>query len=101
MSSSYKPKGIYSALWIPTDASGVIDRGALAALIDFERARGIHGILALGSTGEFPQFSVEERKAALGAVAERSGGLAVIANVTDIRPRAAVELGRFAKGVGA
>lgn len=101
MSSKYRPKGIYSALWIPTDDSSRIDRQALAGLIDFERGHGIHGILALGSTGEFPQFSIEERKIALRSVIELSGGLPVIANITDIRPRAAVELGRFAKETGA
>lgn len=101
MSSRYQPKGIYSAQWIPTDAAGRIDRPALAALIEFERARGIHGFLALGSTGEFPQFSVEERKLVLETVAELSGGLPMLANITDIRPRAAVELGRYAKQVGA
>lgn len=101
MSSSFRPKGIYSALWIPTDEAGRIDRAALAALIEFERGHGIHGILALGSTGEFPQFSIEERKVALRSVLELSRGLPVMANITDIRPRAAVELGRFAKEVGA
>ncbi len=101
MSSPYRPKGIYSAQWIPTDAAGRIDRQALAALMEFERGHGIHGFLALGSTGEFPQFSVEERKTALATVMELSGGLPVMANITDIRPRAAIELGRYAKEIGA
>jgi 4-hydroxy-tetrahydrodipicolinate synthase len=100
MSPSYQPKGVYSAQWIPTDASGRIDRSALARLIAFERGHGIHGILALGSTGEFPQFSLDERKVALELVAELAAGLPVIANVTDIRPRAAVELGKRAKALG-
>ncbi|MBE7539881.1 MAG: dihydrodipicolinate synthase family protein [Opitutaceae bacterium] len=101
MSSTYRPKGIYSAQWIPTDAAGRLDRRALAALIEFTRGHGIHGILALGSTGEFPQFGVEERKVVLRAVVELAGGLPVIANISDVRPRAAVELGRYAKEVGA
>ncbi|HRE82652.1 MAG TPA: dihydrodipicolinate synthase family protein [Opitutaceae bacterium] len=100
MSSPYKPKGIYSAQWIPTDAAGRIDRQALASLIEFERGHGIHGFLALGSTGEFPQFSVEERKQVLKAVVEMSGGLPVLANITDIRPKAAIELGLYAKELG-
>ncbi|MBL9207319.1 MAG: dihydrodipicolinate synthase family protein [Opitutaceae bacterium] len=100
MPSSYQPKGVYSAQWIPTDASGRIDRAALARLIAFERGHGVYGLLALGSTGEFPQFSVEERKGALELIAELAAGLPVIANVTDIRPRAAVELGRCAKALG-
>jgi 4-hydroxy-tetrahydrodipicolinate synthase len=78
----------------------VLTRSALARLIAFERGHGIHGILALGSTGEFPQFSLDERKVALELVAELAAGLPVIANVTDIRPRAAVELGKRAKALG-
>lgn len=101
MSLPYRPKGIYSALWIPTDARVQLDRAALATLIGFQRSHGLHGILALGSTGEFPQFSVEERKEALRTVIELADGLPVIANITDIRPRAAVELGRYARSLGA
>jgi 4-hydroxy-tetrahydrodipicolinate synthase len=100
MASSYRPHGIYSAQWIPTDIQGRLDRGALAALIGFQRQHGIHGLLALGSTGEFPQFSIEERKAVLAAVVDLAGTLPVMANITDLRPRAAVELGRFAKTLG-
>ncbi len=100
MASSYRPHGIYSAQWIPTDIQGRLDRGALAALIGFQRQHGIHGLLALGSTGEFPQFSVEERKGVLAAVVDLAGSLPVMANITDLRPRAAVDLGRFAKTLG-
>jgi 4-hydroxy-tetrahydrodipicolinate synthase len=57
-------------------------------------------VLALGSTGEFPHFTVDERKGVLATVAELAAPLALIANVTDIRPRAAIELGRTAKSLG-
>lgn len=100
MSLPYRPHGIYSAQWIPTDAQGRLDRSALAALIEFERAHGVHGLLALGSTGEFPQFGLDERKEALATVVALSGDLPVMANISDIRPRAAVELGRFARSLG-
>lgn len=100
MSSPFRPSGVYSAQWIPTDAHGQVDRASLAAHIAFEKSHGISGILALGSTGEFPHFTVEERKQVLATVAELAAPLAVMANVTDIRPRAAIELGRFAKSLG-
>jgi 4-hydroxy-tetrahydrodipicolinate synthase len=94
------PQGIFSAQWIPTDASGQVDRASLAAHIAFEKRAGINGVLALGSTGEFPQFSLEERKKVLATVVELAAPLTVFANITDIRPKAAVELGRFAKSLG-
>ena len=57
-------------------------------------------MLGLGSTGEFPHFSPEERKHALATIAELAAPLPVIANITDLRPRVAVDLGRFAKTLG-
>jgi 4-hydroxy-tetrahydrodipicolinate synthase len=95
-----RPGGIYSAQWIPTDATGRIDRSSLAAHIEFERRAGIDGVLALGSTGEFPHFSADERKAALEIVAELAAPLPVLANVSHVGPRTAIELGRHARSLG-
>ena len=95
-----RPGGIYSAQWIPTDATGRIDRASLAAHIEFERRAGIDGVLALGSTGEFPHLSADERKAALEIVAELAAPLPVLANVSHVSPRTAIELGRHARSLG-
>jgi len=100
MSSPLAPRGIYSAQWIPTDASGRVDRPSLAAHLDFERRAGVSGLLALGSTGEFPFFTVNERRAVLATLVELAAPLKVIANISEIRPRAAIELGKHAKELG-
>jgi 4-hydroxy-tetrahydrodipicolinate synthase len=100
MHSAPLPKGIFSAQWIPTDPNGRVDRVSLASHLEFEKRAGIHGVLALGSTGEFPFFTVDERKQLLATLAEFAAPLTIYANVTDIRPKAAIELGRFAKGLG-
>lgn len=94
------PSGIFSAQWIPTDATGRVDRPSLAAHIDFERRAGISGILALGSTGEFPFFTANERRAVLATVVELAAPLPVLANVSDLRPRVAIELGLHARTLG-
>ena len=94
------PKGIFSAQWIPTDPEGRINRASLASHLAFEKRAGINGVLALGSTGEFPHFSVEERKQTLELMAELTAPLTVFANITDIRPQAAIELGRCARALG-
>jgi 4-hydroxy-tetrahydrodipicolinate synthase len=94
------PHGIFSAQWIPVDAHGRIDRASLAAHLDFERRAGVAGVLALGSTGEFPFFNPEERKQVLSTIAELAGGMTLFANITDIRPRVSIELGRHAKALG-
>jgi 4-hydroxy-tetrahydrodipicolinate synthase len=100
MTDSAAPSGIFSAQWIPTDASGRVDRASLAAHLEFERRAGISGVLALGSTGEFPYFTADERRAVLATVAELAAPLPVFANISDIRPRAAIELGLHAKTLG-
>lgn len=100
MHSALLPKGIFSAQWIPTDANGRVDRASLASHLAFEKRAGISGILALGSTGEFPFFTVDERKQLLATLAELAAPLTIFANVTDIRPKAAIELGRCAKDLG-
>ena len=82
------------------DARGRVDRASLASHLAFEKRAGINGVLALGSTGEFPHFTVDERKQTARDVAELAAPLPVIANITDIRPRAAIELGRYAKSLG-
>jgi dihydrodipicolinate synthase/N-acetylneuraminate lyase len=93
-------EGIHAALWIPTDARGRLMKRALAVHLRFLRERGVHGVLALGSTGEFPRFSLEARKSVLAAIADLAAPLAVIANISDIRPQAVVELGRYARKLG-
>lgn len=99
-SSPYPRQGILAALWLPTDKAGNLLRADLEHNLGFLKRRGIHGVLALGSTGEFPQFDLEQRKRALATVAELAAPLPVLANVSDIRPQAVAELGRFARELG-
>lgn len=93
-------RGILAALWLPTDASGQLLRNELARHLAFLKNSGIHGVLALGSTGEFPQFTLGQRKEALAMVAELAAPLPVIANISDIRPQVVAELGQFARQLG-
>ncbi len=99
-SSSFPQQGIIAALWIPTDREGRPDRAALVAHVTWLRQRGIHGVLALGSTGEFPRIDLDQREAAVALVAELAAPLPVIANVSDIRPKAVAQLGRRARALG-
>jgi 4-hydroxy-tetrahydrodipicolinate synthase len=99
-SASVPREGILAALWLPTDAEGNLLVRELASNLAFLKNHGVHGVLALGSTGEFPQFDLKQRKRALETVAELAAPLPVIANVSDIRPHAVAELGRFARKIG-
>ena len=73
-------QGVFAALWIPTDARGRLMKRALAAHLAFLRRSGVHGVLALGSTGEFPRMHLAQRQEVLATVAELAGPLQVIAN---------------------
>jgi 4-hydroxy-tetrahydrodipicolinate synthase len=93
-------QGVFAALWLPTDADGNLLREELARNLAFLKQHQVSGVLALGSTGEFPQFDLAQRKRALATVAELAAPLPVIANVSDIRPKAVAELGRYARELG-
>lgn len=94
-------RGVYSAQWIPVAADGKVDRTALRLHLRWERSQGVAGVLALGSTGEFPFFTLDERKEIVAMLAELGEGLQLIVNVSDIRPAAAVELARSSREAGA
>jgi 4-hydroxy-tetrahydrodipicolinate synthase len=99
-STNVPKKGIFAALWLPVDDSNNILKADLARNLAFIKSQGIHGVLALGSTGEFPQFDLKRRQRALELVAELAAPLPVIANISDLRPSVVSEMGRFAKQLG-
>ncbi len=100
MNPAFPSEGILVALWLPVDSGGALDRAALRRHFTWLRECGIHGVMALGSSGRFPLMDVKWRRGALEFIAELAEGLPVIANVSDIRPAVVAELGRAAKGLG-
>ncbi len=97
MKTSFPQEGVFAALAIPTDAKRRVLKRALARHLAWLREKGVHGVLALGSTGDFVRFSVEERKAILETIAELAAPMTVLANISDVDTRVSVELGRFAR----
>lgn len=93
--------GVLAALWVPTDAAGKLKRDALARHLGWLKTTGIHGVLALGSTGEFARMSLREREEVLAAIIELAAPLPVIANLSSIRLDEVVSLGRTAIRLGA
>jgi len=100
MKTPFPREGVLAALSLPFDRDGRLKEAALAAHLGWLRERGIHGVLALGSTGEFPFLSLEQRKEVLATVASMAGPLPVVANISDIRPDVVAGLGRFACELG-
>jgi 4-hydroxy-tetrahydrodipicolinate synthase len=70
--------------------------------LDWLIAAGVHGLFILGTTGEFTQFTVTERKEyAQKAVEHVKGRVPVIIGTGSVNTRETIDLTRHAKGVGA
>jgi len=67
MQSKARLAGIYAAAITPIYKDGSLDLESLPVYLDFLANRGCHGALILGTTGEGPSFSPEEKEAILKA----------------------------------
>lgn len=94
-------KGIIPAVWTPTGADGLLLKDALRRNLDLILASPIDSLLALGSTGEFIQLSIDQRKEVLETIIAHAGSTPVLVNISDTNPRNIRELGRHAKHSGA
>jgi 4-hydroxy-tetrahydrodipicolinate synthase len=61
MGSMNSLAGVYAAALTPLKADYSPDLQAIPGLLDFLARRGCHGALILGTTGEGPSFSPDER----------------------------------------
>lgn len=67
-------RGVYTVMITPLDANGAVDLKGLAAFTDWQVKEGIHGLIPLGSTGEFLSLSEEERDGVAKTVIETAAG---------------------------
>jgi len=66
-------KGILPALVTPFDAANKVDHNTLVAIVQSQLQAGVHGFVALGSTGEYYALTNEERRQVLATVKETTG----------------------------
>lgn len=95
-------RGSYTVCVTPFDDQGTVDLTALSAYVDWQIDEGVHGLIPLGSTGEFLSLTREERAAVAETVIRQAGGrvpvlIGTAAEWTD----EAVALSREAEGLGA
>jgi len=70
-----KFRGTYTVLITPFTADGrKVDEAALKRLVDFQIAEGIHGLIPLGSTGEFLSVTPDERRQIVEVVVSQAAG---------------------------
>src|ERR671917_18274 len=94
--------GSIPAMVTPFDERGEIDLRATEAVMERFVAAGVDGISILGSTGEFPHLTFDERKwFAKETVGIAAGRVPLIVGVGSSGTREAVELARHAESVDA
>ena len=77
--------GLWPALLTPLNEDRTVDHHALATLVEDLVPRGIDGLVPLGSTGEFTEFTALERRAVLDTVvAAAAGRVPVLAGVSGL-----------------
>lgn len=95
-------RGTYTIMVTPFDAEGAVDVPALERYVDWQIASGIHGLIPLGSTGEFLSMTDDEIELVAKTVIDRSAGrVPVIIGTTAEDTRVAVRKSRMAESLGA
>lgn len=84
------------------DEDGALDEAATANHARFVVDRGVHGVFPLGTTGEFPLLTAEERRRTVEVVVDEVGDeVPVLAGVGAEGTREAIEHARAAEDTGA
>lgn len=96
-------RGTYTVLVTPFTSDGAaVDHAALRRLVDFQIAEGIHGLIPLGSTGEFLSVTPDERRAIVDTVVKTAAGrVPVLIGTGGEWTRDAVAMSREAEALGA
>jgi 4-hydroxy-tetrahydrodipicolinate synthase len=94
-------RGTYTVMITPFDETGAVDLPALRRFVDWQIAEGIHGLVALGSTGEFLSLSDAEHEAvAATVITQAAGRVPVLIGTGAEDTREAVRLSRRAERLG-
>lgn len=95
-------QGIIPPIITPLKDRDTLDVAGLEALIEHMLAGGIHGIFALGTTGEAPSLSYRLRREMVERTCRLAGGrVPVLVGITDTSFVESVELARFSAEQGA
>ena len=102
MSGIERLHGVLPALVSPLHEDGTADREGVGRLVEHMLAGGVHGLLALGSTGETASLDEPARRALLGAVvAAAAGRVPVLCGVAQSHLHAAMAEVEAAARLGA
>jgi len=95
-------KGVYPAMVTPLNKDLEIDENGLRYEVDFLIDGHVHGLVALGSSGEFPYLTVDEKKRVIDIVVEQTNGrVPVIVGTSSMGTDEVIQLSRYARDRGA
>jgi len=92
--------GAIAPIPTPVDRDGIFDRGALAAHLEWLAGENLDGVLVLGTNGEFPSFTCDERLRIADVAAARRGPLQLLLGVGACAIAEVVEMTRRAADLG-
>lgn len=94
--------GTFTVMVTPFSDDGSVNVAALRAFVDWQIAEGIHGLIPLGSTGEFLSLSDAEKELVTATVIEQSARrVPVVVGTGAEDTREVVRLSRRAEAMGA
>ncbi|MBI2505062.1 MAG: dihydrodipicolinate synthase family protein [Candidatus Latescibacteria bacterium] len=95
-------RGIFPIVITPFTETGELDEAGLRRIVRFCLEAGAAGLVGPANASEFATLSDDERRRWLEVVVgETAGQVPVVASITSGHALPAVELGRFAQGLGA
>lgn len=93
--------GILVPIVTPFDSNGNVDKAVLTNIVNAFIEKGVAGIVACGTTGEYYTFSAEERELVLSTIAEAAKGkVTLIAGINSLSTEHSIELADQAKQLG-
>lgn len=95
-------RGIYIPLPTPFTDTGAVDENAVLALTDFYLETGVHGLFVLGTFGQGPAMTPDERKRVAKIVIDRvAGRIPVVIHAGTADTPTTIDLAKDAKDKGA
>jgi 4-hydroxy-tetrahydrodipicolinate synthase len=95
-------RGTYTVMITPFTAAGEVDVEALRGFVDWQIVQGIHGLVPLGSTGEFLSLNDDEKAlVAETVISQAAGRVPVLIGTGAEDTREVVRLSRRAEKLGA
>ena len=97
-----KSKTLYwVASFTPCNKKGDFDPGAMADIMAWHKKCGADGVVILGTSGEFPSFTVKERRIVAETAMKHRNGLNIIVGPGTTTIADTIELAGHAKAIGA